>query len=147
MSHPRLSTLIFEVTQACNHACLHCYNYWSHPDWQGPRLDSRATDVRPLLAHVLDQVECSHVTLTGGEPLLREDLPEIVSFLAGRGVSVTLISNGHLLTEDATADLIQRGVALFELPLLSFRRETHDLLSGSKGAFDAVLAALANISR
>ena len=144
MTRPRLSTIIFEVTQACNHTCLHCYNYWSHPGWHGARLTSSA-DVRPLLTHVLDQVECTHVTLTGGEPLLHEDLPEIVSFLNERGVAVNVISNGHRLTDSITVDLIQRGVSLFELPLLSYRREVHDELSGSKGAFDAVLAALADI--
>jgi len=145
MSRPRLQTIIFEVTQACNHACLHCYNYWNHPNWHGARLDGLTTDVRPLLAHVLDQVECTHVTLTGGEPLLREDLPEIVSFLSERGVAVNVISNGHRLTDSITVDLIQRGVSLFELPLLSYRREVHDALSGSAGAFDAVLAAIADI--
>ena len=144
MDKPTLSTLIFEVTQACDHACLYCYNYWNHPQWQGRRL-SLTTDVRPLLAQVLDQVECRHVTLTGGEPTLRSDLPKIVDFLAAREVSVTLISNGHHLTTDVISDLLQRGVRLFELPLLSFRREVHDRLSGAPGAFDAVLAALADI--
>ncbi len=144
MSKPVLSTIIFEVTQACDHACLYCYNYWNHPNWQGRRL-SHSANVRPLLAHVLDQVECRHVTLTGGEPTLRADLPEIVSFLAAREVSVTLISNGHHLTRDVVGDLLQRGVRLFELPLLSFRRELHDQLSAAPGAFDAVLAALAEI--
>jgi len=146
MTRPHLQTLILEVTQACDHACLHCYNYWNRPGSGGPRgLGGLGTDVRPLLACVLDQVDCSHVTLTGGEPLLRRDLPEIVSFLARRDVHVNLISNGHRLTEEVVIDLIRRGVTLFELPLLSYRRETHDMLSGSRGAFDAALAALAHI--
>jgi radical SAM protein with 4Fe4S-binding SPASM domain len=76
---------------------------------------------------------------------LREDLPDIVSFLAERDVRVNLITNAHQLTDDLAADLIRRGVTLFELPLLSFRRETHDSLCRSGGAFDAVLAALAHI--
>jgi radical SAM protein with 4Fe4S-binding SPASM domain len=42
-------------------------------------------------------------------------------------------------------DLLERGVGLFELPLLSHRRETHDALSGAPGAFDAVLKAMAHI--
>lgn len=144
MTKPALSTIIFEVKQTCNHACLYCYNYWQHPDWHG-RLLAQNDDVRPLLAHVLDQVECHHVTLTGGEPTLRSDLLEIVAFLADRGVSVTLISNGHRLTADTISALLQHGVRLFELPLLSYRRQVHDHLSGAPGAFDAVLAALAEI--
>jgi radical SAM protein with 4Fe4S-binding SPASM domain len=144
MERPRLQTIIFEVTQSCDHACLHCYNTWNHPAWQGtPHLGSG--DLRPLLAHVLDQVDCRHVTLTGGEPALRADLPEIVRFLNRRELAVTMISNGHRLTEDRIRDLIDCGVGLFELPLLSYRRAVHDALSESTGAFDAVLAALANI--
>ena len=144
MDRPHLQTIICEVTQGCNHACLHCYNYWNHPAWRGPRLNGH-DDLRPLLGHVLDQVECQHVTLTGGEPTLRADLPEIVSYLNERGAGVTLISNGRRLTDPVVVDLIARGVGLFEIPLLSYRREVHDALSGALGAFDAALAAIASI--
>jgi radical SAM protein with 4Fe4S-binding SPASM domain len=146
MPRPQLQTLIFEITQACDHACTHCYNYWRHPDHQGAgRLESERADLRPLLTHVLDQVDCDLITLTGGEPLLRPDLPDILSFLSERDVRINLITNGHRLSEERTTELIRLGVGLFELPLLSFRRETHDALSGRQGAFDAVLAALAHI--
>jgi radical SAM protein with 4Fe4S-binding SPASM domain len=146
VTRPRLQTLILEVTQACDHACPHCYNTWNHPTLPEPRVSLQEEgDLRPLLAHVLDQVDCRIVTLTGGEPLLREDLPQIVYFLAERGLRINLISNGHRLTEERVQDLIRRGVTLFELPLLSYRREVHDALSGAPGAFDGVLAALAHI--
>ena len=146
MARPRLQTIILEITQSCDHACLHCYNTWQHPELgEVSRVDGSDGDVLGLLAHVLDQVDCTHITLTGGEPLLHPDLPQIVSFLAERDVRVNLISNGHRLTDEVVSDLIRRGVTLFELPLLSHRREMHDRLSGSEGAWDAVLAALANI--
>ncbi len=144
-ARPRLVTLLVEVTRACDHACLHCYNHWRHPDWAGAGEETRPVDLEPLLAHVLDQVDCGHVTLTGGEPLLHPGLPGLVGSLRGRGAGVTLISNGHRLDADSVADLVRRGVGLFELPLLSHRREVHDELSGAAGAFDAVLAALAEI--
>ena len=147
---PRLQTLIFEATQSCNHACLHRYNVWNgssteqvYPPYPRGELDSPQT--LALLSKVLDGTRCRHVTLTGGEPLLRDDLPQIVSFLHGRGVKATLISNGRLLTEDRAVDLIDRGIGLLELPLLSHRRQVHDHLSGSPGAFDAVLAAMAQL--
>lgn len=143
MLRPHLSTIILEVTQACDHTCRYCYNTWNHPD--APRQRLPELDVRPLLARVLDQVDCTHVTLTGGEPLLRPDLPQIVAFLAARDLRVNLITNGHRLTDELAAELIRAGVTLFELPLLSHRRQTHDALSDASGAFDAVLAALAHI--
>ena len=147
-SRPRLRTLIYEITQRCNHACLHCYNVW-HPDPQGrsayPRGELDAAQALALLNKALDETRCDHVTLTGGEPLLRPDLPQILDLLRARDVGVTIISNGRLLTGATVADLLGRGVGLFELPLLSRRREVHDRLSGSQGAFDAVLSAMSHI--
>ena len=146
---PHLPTLIFEATQRCNHACLHCYNVWHAEGLRDRRayprgeLDTRRT--LALLNKALDETDCDYVTLTGGEPLLRPDLGEIVDFLRERKVRTSLVSNGHLLTEDTVADLIDRGVDMFELPLLSHRREVHDGLSQSAGAFDAVLATMASV--
>jgi len=146
---PYLQTLIFEVTQRCNHACLHCYNVWC-PDAQGrpsdyPQGELDTAETLALLNKALDETRCAHVTLTGGEPLLREDLGQILDLLYRRDVRVTVISNGHLLDEPVVVDLLDRGVGLFELPLLSHRREVHDRLSGCAGAFDAALAAMARI--
>jgi radical SAM protein with 4Fe4S-binding SPASM domain len=146
---PYLETLIFEITQRCNHACLHCYNVW-HVESNGqpcryPRGELDTQRTLALLKKALGEARCEHVTLTGGEPLLRSDLPEILDWLRARNVRVTLISNGRLLTEGTVVDLIEQGVTMFELPLLSHRRERHDCLSGAPGAFDAVLAAMASI--
>jgi radical SAM protein with 4Fe4S-binding SPASM domain len=140
---PRLQSLIFEVTQRCNHACLHCYNVWQAGDYPRGEFDTPRT--LSLLAKALDEITCSHVTLTGGEPLLRPDLPQILDFLLQRGVRTTVISNGRLLDQARVRDLHRTGVGLFELPLLSSRRKLHDTLSGALGAWDAVLAAMANI--
>ena len=148
-TRPRLKTLIFEVTQECNHACLHCYNMW-HPDAKGqpspyPRGQLDTAQTLALLNKALDETRCHYVTLTGGEPLLRVDLPQILDLLKERQVLSNIISNGHLLNEPTVVELLDRGAGLFELPLLSHRREVHDRLSGCPGAFDAVLGAMAHI--
>ena len=97
--HPRLQTLIFEITQRCNHACLHCYNVW-HPDASGRPLDYPCGELDTaqtltLVNKALDETRCRHVTLTGGEPLLREDLGQILDLLRRQGVMATVISNGR----------------------------------------------------
>jgi len=145
---PRLQTLILEVTQRCNHACLHCYNVWHGADGQPtdyPQGEMDTAETLALINKALDETRCGHVTLTGGEPLLRPDLPQILDLLRERNITPTLISNGRLLDEPTVSVLLDRGVTLFELPLLSRRREVHDHLSGAPGAFDAVLAAMAHI--
>jgi len=148
-NRPRLRSIIFEVTQQCNHACLHCYNIWNSNTQQEtstiPKGQLSPSATLDLLQKILDEIDCPHVTLTGGEPLLRKDLPQILDLLHKREKSTTIISNGHLLDEATVVEFLDRGVGLFELPLLSHRREMHDHLSGCKGAFDAVLAAMAHI--
>ncbi len=95
MADPRshLNTLIFEVTQRCNHGCLHCYNVWQPDDevWPSdyPRGQLDTDRTLALLNKALDETRCDHVTLTGGEPLLRADLPCILDLLRERGVRAT----------------------------------------------------------
>jgi radical SAM protein with 4Fe4S-binding SPASM domain len=145
-ARPRIQSLIFEVTQHCNHACLHCYNVWQPAGRSSyPRGELDTSRTINLLAKALDETNCHHVTITGGEPLLRPDLPKLLEFLQKRRVQITVISNGRLLDEPTAAALIQRGVGLFELPLLSHRREIHDELSGVPGAWEAVLSAMVNV--
>ncbi|MGB7538138.1 MAG: radical SAM protein [Anaerolineales bacterium] len=147
-NRPRIQSLIFEVTPRCNHACLHCYNVWHGADGAPsdyPRGELSTARTLALLAKALDETACAHVTLTGGEPLLRADLPAILDYLRGRNLPVTVISNGRLLNESAAVDCLDRGVGLFELPLLSHQRDVHDRLSGAPGAWDSVLDAMANV--
>ena len=149
-TRPVLQTLIFEITHRCNHCCLHCYNIWQPPaGWSGqaisPSEELDTGQTLALLGKALDETRCRHVTLTGGEPLLRQDLPQVLDFLREREVRTTIISNGRLLSEPVVVDLLERGVSLFELPLLSSKRSIHDHLSGAVGAFDAVLAAMAHV--
>jgi radical SAM protein with 4Fe4S-binding SPASM domain len=145
-ARPRLQSLIFEVTQRCNHACLHCYNVWQGertPQYPRGELDTHQT--LSLLGRALDETDCGHVTLTGGEPLLRKDLPILLDLLSERNVRATIITNGRLLDERSAVSLIGHGAGLFELPLLGPTREIHDQLSGAPGAWDSVLAAMANL--
>jgi radical SAM protein with 4Fe4S-binding SPASM domain len=145
-SRPRLQSLIVELTQRCNHACLHCYNVWQGAQVKPYPIGELSTkDTLDLLAKALDETRCSHITLTGGEPLLREDLFQILAFLSQKHVRVTVISNGRLLDESKVRALLQGGVSLFELPLLSHQMDVHDELSGSRGAWQAVLSAITAI--
>ena len=142
MERPRVRTLVVEVTRRCDHTCAYCYNPWRRSGTPAP---GDAEDLRPLLDHVLDQLRCGDVTLSGGEPTLRPDLPQLVGHLGARGVRVTLVSHGGHLDGPAVGELVDRGVALFELPLLGHRREVHDRLSGVPGSFDAAVGALTRI--
>ena len=141
----RHDSLVFEVTQRCNHACLHCYNAWKNAAPYPDTEELSTADTLAMLGKVLDESGARLISLSGGEPLLRSDIYEIVEFLAARGVGVNLITNGSLLTEASIARLAGGKISLFELPLLSVDRAVHDRLSVSAGAFDRVTMALATL--
>jgi radical SAM protein with 4Fe4S-binding SPASM domain len=142
LANPRIRTLVVEATRRCDHACVHCYNFWRRP---GRPVIEPVGDLRALVARVLDQVDCGDVTVSGGEPLLFADLDGLVADLDDRRVRVTLITSGRHLDRERAASLVGGGVALFELPLLSHRRQVHDRLSGAPGSFDAAVSALTEL--
>jgi len=140
----RLQSFVFEVTGACNYDCPHCYNVWKGPAGYPPG-ELPTADTLAMLDTMLAQTGASLVTLSGGEPLLRRDVFEIVEYLARRGVDVNFLTNGSLLDERAVERLSAGKVSVFELPLLSVQRDIHDRMSGAAGAFDAVTMAIANL--
>ena len=143
----QLQTFVFEVTTACNHSCRHCYNIWNGSLGAGAPPAPRSTqETLDILGVFLDQSGAGLCTLSGGEPLLRPDLPEIVAFLHARGIAINLVTNGTHL-DGAALGWLCRGerVSIFELPLLGPERELHDAMSGAAGAFDRVTGAIAEL--
>ena len=140
----RQQSFVFEATTRCNHDCLHCYNVWKNPR-PYPQGELGTADTLAMLGAMLDQTGAGLVSLSGGEPMLRADLFEIVDFLAAHAVAVNFITNGSLLDQAAIARLAPDKVSVFELPLLSSRRELHDRMSGAEGAFDRVTMAMAEL--
>ena len=102
----RQESFVFEVTTRCNHDCLHCYNAWKNGE-PYPAGELPTGETLAMLGKMLDETQARLVTLSGGEPLLRADLGEIVDYLAGRGVAINLICNGVLLDAAAFAPQLQ----------------------------------------
>ena len=72
-----LPSLALELTPRCNQRCVYCYNPWrGRPAAPGDELGTAA--LRALVDRILAQAELGHVTLTGGEPFLRDDLVGLI---------------------------------------------------------------------
>ena len=104
MSRPVAPPLAFaqvvvEVTQACHHRCVHCYNFWqSHrAPVDDPAALSRA-EILALVRKIRRDTPLRQVGLSGGEPLLRPDFPEIFNYLTRKSVSYSINTNGTLIT-------------------------------------------------
>jgi len=116
----------FEVTLRCNARCGFC-DYWkTDPSAKSNELRSFADAARyfnPML-----------ITFTGGEPLLRRDLEEIVSAVARavRLTYITLITHGGMLTPERALALWQAGISQFNVSL-DYLDERHDRARGIPG--------------
>jgi pyrroloquinoline quinone biosynthesis protein E len=142
---PRLD---FELTAGCDHRCGHCYNVWGAKDGdaQGgydPGRPLRTAAFKALMTKAVTESGCTHLTLTGGEPLLRPDALEIIRHACGLVPSVHLITNGSHVPDGVAVSLRDAGVRSVQLTLLAGERALHDRLKGAVCFDDTVRAALA----
>lgn len=130
--------VVVEVTQACHHHCLHCYNFWRRrrAPVKDPQALSRA-EILGLIRKIRRDTPLRQVGLSGGEPLLRPDLPEIAADLVGEGLSIVVITNGTLLTDDRLDRFPDETI--FEFTLFSVDAQLHDRIAGQPGAFEKVI--------
>jgi radical SAM protein with 4Fe4S-binding SPASM domain len=137
---------ILELTGQCNQSCRYCYNVWKlAPGICGAELDTRTWC--DLIAKLQDETGCLRITLSGGEPLVREDFRQILAFCHRRGLRSILITNGQLL-DAATLDFcLAHGVRMFELTLLGADAATHDALTRTPGSWERALAAMSRLYR
>ena len=142
---PEKISFMYEVSGDCNQSCAFCYNTWRRNDAPRKRqLDTRET--LDLLGKVIEETKCESISLSGGEPLLRGDIFEIISYIKKNGVKANLISNGLSMTEEVVDRCVSSGVDLFQITLLCDQPELHRSLTGVDG-FSAVLDAILNIRK
>jgi radical SAM protein with 4Fe4S-binding SPASM domain len=94
-----------------------------------------------LIDGILGDVAVGHFTLTGGEPLLRSDIFEIIDHVNEQGVPVAIISNAALASPECASKLASRNVHYVQVTLTGPDAETHDRLCG-KGSFEATLKGI-----
>ena len=129
-----LFSVTLAVTNRCNYNCWHCYN-------AGRAQQEISMSIFKKLVADLQALGVVHVTLTGGEPLLRGDLEEIAAFFDDR-TYLTLNTTGEGLTQDRVRALRDSGIFAVGVSLDSTDPNEHDRFRGQKGAFDVALKAL-----
>lgn len=141
LAKPESLTLTFEVSRRCNLRCRFCYNAWKiKGNQEAGEITTR--QALHLLGKAIDQAGAKEITLSGGEPLLRQDIFQIIKFLKKRAVKVALVTNGTLLTREVADKCISEGVDLFQVSLLSDQQDLHNRLAGREcfhKAIDGIL--------
>ena len=135
----RRPIVVWNVTRTCNLRCVHCYS------------DSYAQKYPGELAHdealrVIDDLaafQVPAVLFSGGEPLTRPDLFDLMGYAVGKGLRLTLSTNGTLLDEAAARKLKELGATYVGISLDGIG-ETNDIFRGKKGAFDGAVRGMRN---
>lgn len=135
--------LWLELETRCNLKCRFCYNYWK--DGSASEPSARSTeDTLTALADIVAKTECQYVAFSGGEPLLRPDLLQLISFVRSQGIPGILTTNGVLLTRSKILMLMEAGIETFQIPLHSHDARIHDELSGGI-CWEKSLTAIVNV--
>jgi radical SAM protein with 4Fe4S-binding SPASM domain len=134
-------TLHLELTDSCNLQCRHC------SAGQLPR-NKQMMDLEDIegLFKSMKKIGTFRLGLTGGEPLLREDLFDIIDLAIEYGLSPCLTTNGLLLTERIAEELGQRELAWLNISLEGASSQTHDYIRG-KGTFNDIIKKIAMVSK
>lgn len=141
-----LSHFVFEVTQSCNHDCVFCYNVWKTPGIDYPEGELSTEEIKDIICKLKEETKLELISISGGEPLTRDDIPELIDFMSNMGIESNLITNGSLLDEETAMKCVKSGVSLFEIPFLAVDKEKHKKLVG-KGTFDQAMKGASNVKK
>jgi radical SAM protein len=130
---------IWEVTQACDLACVHC-RASAQPDRHPMEL---STDEGKKLIDQIAALKVPVFVLTGGDPIKRPDLFELIWYARSVGVRVSLTPSATpLLTRDVIVRLKEAGLARLAVSMDGASAETHDAFRGMSGSFARTLDAV-----
>jgi pyrroloquinoline quinone biosynthesis protein E len=128
---PQLSNplaLIAELTHRCPLHCVYC----SNPSELTNRAEELPTEIWSRVFHQAAQLGVLQADLTGGEPLARPDILELIRSARTAGLYVNLITSGMPLDEARLAKLIEAGLDHFQLSFQAAREDTAEEISGTK---------------
>lgn len=128
------------LTYRCNNNCVHCYNDRSRA---GTELST--AQWFQVLDH-LWQIGIPHIIFTGGEPTLRDDLPDLIRHAESNGQITGLNTNARRLKDSAFLQkLVDSGLDHVQITVESHDPQIHDRMVNYAGAWDQTIAGLKNV--
>jgi len=129
--------IAWETTQKCNLKCVHCR---CSSDMVSSEGDFTTEEGKQLLKEIADFSK-PVVVLSGGEPLLREDIFELAGYGTSLGLRMCMATNGALVTDDVCEKLKKADIKMVSLSLDGSTASLHDDFRSSPGAFQGVITA------
>jgi pyrroloquinoline quinone biosynthesis protein E len=134
-------SLIAELTHRCPLHCLYC----SNPIEMRKAAEELTTDEWGRVFREAAALGVLQLSLTGGEPLVRKDLTELIASGRKAGLYVNMITSGVGLTEERLAELVQAGLEHLQLSFQDLDEASANYIAGTKA--HAIKLALAPVIR
>jgi 12,18-didecarboxysiroheme deacetylase len=131
--------VVWNVTRRCNLRCIHCYAHAT----EAADADELTTGQGKALLDDLAAFGVPVVLFSGGEPLVRKDLPELAAYAVAKGMRAVISTNGTLITPAMAHTLKDIGLSYVGISLDGMQ-EVNDRFRAVPGAFRLALGGIRN---
>ncbi|MEJ2647760.1 MAG: radical SAM protein [Sedimentisphaerales bacterium] len=135
----RRPIVVWNISRACNLKCVHCYN----DSGSGRASDELTTDEARVVLDDLSEFGIPSVLFSGGEPLMRHDIFELIGYAVEKGLRAVISTNGTLITPDIAKKIKQNSVSYVGISLDGIG-PINDQFRGVEGAFERAVAGIRN---
>jgi len=138
-SKDKRPVVVWNITRRCNLRCVHCYAHAT----ENALPNELTTDEGFRLIDNLTEFGVPVLLFSGGEPLVRKDLPELARYAVKKGMRAVISTNGTLITEATAKTLKEIGLSYVGISLDGMEK-INDRFRGMQGAFRSAMDGIRN---
>lgn len=138
-SSDKQPVVVWNVTRRCNLKCVHCYAHAKNVTFD----NELTTEDGKVLIDDLTEFGVPVLLFSGGEPLVRKDLPALAAYAVKKGMRAVISTNGTLITSETARVLKDIGLSYVGISLDGMEA-INDRFRGMKGAFNSALKGIKN---
>ncbi len=135
---PKCRLIAWEVTRSCNLACKHCRGE-AHPE---PYPGELSTAEAKALIDTFPQVGEPIIIFTGGDPMMRPDVYELIAYATAKGLRCVFSPNGTLITAETARKIREAGIQRCSISIDGADAKSHDDFRAVPGAFEASMRGI-----
>ncbi|MCX5802774.1 MAG: 12,18-didecarboxysiroheme deacetylase, partial [Proteobacteria bacterium] len=137
-SKDKKPVVVWNMTKRCNLKCVHCYAFAEGEGYKGKEL---STEEGKRLIDDLTDFGVPVILFSGGEPLLRADLPELIDYAVKKGLRAVISTNGTLITEKKARIFSDFSLSYIGVSLDGIG-DVNDAFRGMNGAYEKALSGI-----